>query len=65
MTDPVDRQGDERPRRGALIGLVVVLVLVVAGVWLFHALREELRLEDCLMSGRSNCVPIELPAKGG
>lgn len=65
MTDPVDRQGDESPRRGPLIGLVVVLVLVVAGVWLFHALREESRLEDCLMSGRSNCVPIELPAKGG
>ncbi|MGH7059733.1 MAG: hypothetical protein ACREFH_05035 [Stellaceae bacterium] len=65
MTDPVDRQGDAGPRRGALIGLFVVLVLVVAGIWLFHALREESRLEDCLMSGRSNCVPIELPAKGG
>lgn len=65
MTDPVDRPGDERPRRGAVIGLFVVLVLVVAGIWLFHALREESRLEDCLMSGRSNCVPIELPAKGG
>jgi hypothetical protein len=65
MTDPVDRESDERPRRGALIGLLVVLVLVVAGIWLFHALRDESRLEDCLMSGRTNCAPIELPAKSG
>jgi hypothetical protein len=64
MAETPDREGDERPRRGALIGLLVVLALVVAGVWLFHALRKESQLEDCLMSGRSNCAPIELPARG-
>ena len=54
---------DEGPpaRRGALIGLIVVAALVVAAVFLVQALREESRREDCLMSGRSNCAPIETP----
>jgi hypothetical protein len=50
------------PRSRALIGLIVVAALVVAAVYLVHALREESQREDCLMSGRSNCAPIEIPA---
>ena len=49
------------PRRGALIGLIVLAALVVAAVYLVHALREESQREDCLMQGRSNCAPIETP----
>ena len=64
MAEAPERESDERSRRGPLIGLLVVLALVVAGVWLFHALRRESQLEDCLMSGRSNCAPVELPAGG-
>jgi hypothetical protein len=52
------------PRSRALIGLIVVALLVVAAVYLVHALREESQREDCLMSGRSNCAPIEIPAGG-
>jgi hypothetical protein len=28
---------------------------------LVRALRDESRLEDCLMQGRHNCAPIEAP----
>jgi hypothetical protein len=49
------------PRSRALIGLIVVALLVVAAVYLVHALREESQREDCLMSGRSNCAPIDVP----
>jgi hypothetical protein len=59
-------RGDGREpetRRAAAIGLVVVLLLVVAGYFLMEALRNEGSLEDCLMSGRRNCAPIELPAR--
>ena len=52
------------PRRGALIGLIVAVVLAVAAVYLIHALREESQREDCLMQGRSNCAPIETPGNG-
>jgi hypothetical protein len=46
-------------RRGALIGLLVAVLLVVGGLALVHVLRRQGRLEDCLMSGRSNCAPID------
>ena len=62
LAEPSDPHGGERPRSAALIGLVVVVVLVIAAIYLMHALRKESQIEDCLMSGRSNCAPIEVPA---
>jgi hypothetical protein len=62
MAEPPDDHDGERSRSGAVIGLIVVLALVVAAVYLVHALRNESQLEDCLMSGRSNCAPIEVPS---
>jgi hypothetical protein len=53
---------DER-RSAALIGLIIILVLAIAGVWLVRELREKSALEDCLMAGRHNCAPIEVPAR--
>jgi hypothetical protein len=50
-------------RRGALIGLVVIALLVVAGYYLVTVLRHQGRMEDCLMSGRSNCAPVDLPTR--
>jgi hypothetical protein len=63
LRQPPDDEG-QSPRSRALIGLIVVAVLVVAAVYLVHALREESAREDCLMSGRSNCAPIDIPANG-
>jgi hypothetical protein len=64
---------DERPRNGneraddrrsaALIGLIIILALAIAGVVLVRELREQSRMEDCLMSGRTNCAPIEMPPR--
>jgi hypothetical protein len=55
-----DRETDDR-RTAALMGLVIVLVLAIAGIVLVRDLAAESELEDCLMSGRTNCAPIELP----
>jgi len=55
-------EADQR-RSAALIGLIIILALAIAGVWLVRELREKSRLEDCLMSGRHNCAPIEVPAR--
>jgi hypothetical protein len=55
-----DRETDDR-RTAALMGLVIVLALAIAGVVLVRDLGAESKLEDCLMSGRTNCAPIEVP----
>ena len=57
-----DGDGDER-RTAALVGLVVILALAIAAILLVRELRNESSLEDCLMSGRHNCAPIELPPR--
>jgi hypothetical protein len=55
-----DRDSDDR-RTAALMGLAVVLSLAIAGVVLVRDLSSAAKLEDCLMSGRTNCAPIEVP----
>jgi len=61
--DPNDRDDDDGggSRRGALIGLVVTAMLVIAGYYLMTVLRDQGKMEDCLMSGRSNCAPLDIP----
>jgi hypothetical protein len=63
MLRRTDREEEDEARRSAaLLGVIVILSLAIAGILLLHALERKSRLEDCLMSGRSNCAPIELPA---
>lgn len=61
--DPNDHDDDDNsgPRRGALIGLLVCMVLVVAAYYLVNALHNESQLEDCLASHRTNCAPLDIP----
>jgi hypothetical protein len=51
-------------RRAALVGLIVTLLLVTGGVVLVHVLGRAARLQDCVMSGRTNCAPIDPNAPG-
>jgi hypothetical protein len=57
MTDPNDGDGDNR--LGALVGLVIVIVLLAVGIWLARDLSAASKMQDCLMSGRTNCNTIE------
>jgi hypothetical protein len=57
------REEGEARRTAALMGVVVILSLAIIGVILVRELRAKANLEDCLMSGRSNCAPIELPLR--
>ena len=45
--------------RGPLIALGVVVFLFVVGWLLARELYANGKLEDCLMSGRTNCQPVE------
>jgi hypothetical protein len=53
-------EGEAR-RTNASMGLIIILLLAIAGVLLVRELRLKSQIEDCLMQGRRNCMPIELP----
>jgi hypothetical protein len=55
MTDP-DEGGN---RRGAMAGLLIAAVMLAVGLWLAHDLTAASKMQDCLMSGRTNCNVIE------
>ena len=59
MDDP--EQGGSR--RGALAGLAIAVVLLAVGIWLAHQLTAASKMQDCLMSGRTNCNAIEPTAQ--
>ena len=39
---------------------VFVLALIGAGLWLAETMAELRKNEDCVLSGRHNCTPIEV-----
>jgi len=54
-----DRDSQKRNQRRSMIALGVVVVLFVVGWILAHELYANGKIEDCVMSGRTNCVPID------
>jgi hypothetical protein len=54
-----DEGPDTVPRHRALIGLVLLIGLVVAVLFVVHELQDSARMQDCLASGRTNCAPIQ------
>jgi hypothetical protein len=55
--DP-DPELDPPTHRGALIGLGVIVLLVLGGLWLMHVLGDASATQDCIASGRTNCAPV-------
>jgi hypothetical protein len=51
-------------RHGAFIALAVVLVLAGVGWLVVRQLVADAKLQDCVMSGRKNCAPVEVDSSG-
>jgi hypothetical protein len=45
-----------------LAALAFTIVLALAGVWLAMQIANMRKNQDCLLSGRRNCAPIDVPA---
>jgi hypothetical protein len=43
------------------LGLLVTILLVVAGIWLADKIAETRTTQDCFLSGRRNCASIDVP----
>ena len=53
-----DEDPGPSPHR-ALIGLIAMVLLIVAVLFIMHRLNQSAKMQDCLASGRTNCAPIE------
>jgi hypothetical protein len=53
------RNDQEANRRRSLIALGIVVLLFVVGWLLARELYADSKLEDCLMSGRTNCALLD------
>lgn len=56
MPAPDDDNGTQRR---SMIALGVVVLLFVVGWILARELYSNGKIEDCLMSGRTNCAPLD------
>ena len=61
MNEPEPEQ--DGSQRRALAGLAIAVVLLVIGLWLAHELTAASKMQDCLMTGRTNCNVIESPGR--
>jgi hypothetical protein len=58
-----ENEEDAERRTAALMGFIIILVLAIAGIVLMREIGRTTRIEDCLMAGRRNCAPIEVPLR--
>jgi hypothetical protein len=54
-----DRDKQTGNQRRSMIALGVVALIFVIGWVLARELYAEGKMEDCLMSGRTNCAPLK------
>ena len=56
------KPGNPQPqenRTPAMAGLAIAVVLLAVGLWLAHELRSASKMQDCVLSGRTNCNLIQ------
>jgi hypothetical protein len=60
----VSETGPPEPNRGrALVGLLAIVALIVAVLFIMHRLNQAAQIQDCVASGRTNCAPIDTNAR--
>jgi len=43
------------------LGLLVTIFLIVAGVWIADVMAKMRKDQDCVLSGRRGCTPVDVP----
>jgi hypothetical protein len=46
-----------------LIAVAVIVLLIGSGVWIADTIAAMERDEDCVMQGRQNCAPVDIPVR--
>ncbi len=58
-----DHDSQRDSQRRSMIALGIVVFLFVVGWVLAHELYANEKIEDCVLSGRTNCVPIDTQSR--
>jgi hypothetical protein len=45
-----------------LLAFLVLTLIVFCGIWLANTMAQLRRDQDCVLTGRTNCAPIQVPA---
>ena len=59
----LDPEEERRRSRANVAALIFAGILIAIGWLLVQKLGASGRMQDCLMSGRTNCAPINAPAE--
>ena len=62
--NPDDGEDYRHRMRTNVAAILVIGVLIWCGYWLFDTLAETRKMQDCFLSGRTNCAPIGVPHAG-
>jgi hypothetical protein len=56
---------DDFPHRMKMNGLAlaVTVVLIAAGLWIADVMAQMRKHQDCVLSGRPGCTPVEVPVR--
>jgi hypothetical protein len=63
MTEPEPEPDDENRTLVNLVLAGFFIVLVAGGIWLVDAMLDARRADECMSSGRRNCIPLDVPAR--
>ena len=54
----IERDEDADRQTASLAAVAVTLLLLVIGLFLVRVLHHTATIEDCLLSGRTNCITV-------
>jgi hypothetical protein len=43
------------------LGLIVVVFLIACGLWIADVMAQMRKNQDCVLSGRAGCTPVQAP----
>jgi len=56
--EPDGPHDDEDRSRANIVAIVFILVLYVGAFWLFKSLQSHREIENCIASGRRDCIDL-------
>ena len=62
MTETDPGPDDENRALVNIVLAVAFVLLVGGGIWLVDAMLDARRADECMSSGRRNCIPLDLPS---